>query len=231
MDFNSVHEQYTKINTLYNRDTRGRIIIGEFSRPEFKYLYDVKWLAFEKVDGTNASIYWDGAEFTFHGKTADANTPLFLLDKLKSLASEEKFSKVFKPTIKEDGSKAPMLVKIYGEGYGNKIGKVGNKYLLDSCGFRVFDIKINNFWLEWNNVLDICEQLGLETVIPYGELTLKEAEEMVIRGFKSTISENGSLNAEGLVLRPLVQLFNRKNERIMVKIKTCDYRKLGITTN
>ena len=58
--------------------------------------------------------------------------------------------------------------------------------------------------------------------------TLEEAEKMVINGFKSPIAENKELDAEGLVLRPTVQLFNRKNERIMVKIKTCDYRKLGI---
>ena len=51
------HQTYTKINTLYKRDTRGNIMLGDFSRPEFSYLYHNKWRAFEKVDGTNMSFY------------------------------------------------------------------------------------------------------------------------------------------------------------------------------
>lgn len=57
-------------------------------------------------------------------------------------------------------------------------------------------------------------------------MTLKEAEEMVRRGFKSPIAENTEYEAEGLVLKPTVQLFNKQGERIIVKIKTVDYRNL-----
>jgi hypothetical protein len=48
---------------------------------------------------------------------------------------------------------------------------------------------------------------------------------IVKNGFKSPIAENVDLNAEGLVLRPLVQFSNRMGERVIVKIKTCDYKK------
>lgn len=57
----------------------------------------------------------------------------------------------------------------------------------------------------------------------FGELTIDEAEEIVKKGFTSRTSDDPTLIAEGLVLRPLVQLFNRRGERIMVKIKYRDY--------
>ena len=40
MNFNEVHQTYTKINTLYKRDEKGNIVIGDFSRPEFEYLFN-----------------------------------------------------------------------------------------------------------------------------------------------------------------------------------------------
>lgn len=222
------HQTYTKINTLYKRDEKGNIIIGDFSLPEFKYLYNNKWLAFEKVDGTNMSFYWDGHEMQIHGKSENASIPSMLMDTMKTILTEEKLSEVFPIKYDENGSEVPFMVRIYGEGYGAKIQKCGGSYIRGGNDFRVFDIKINGFWLDWDNVVDIANKLGLKTVEPFGEMTLEEAEKMVINGFKSPIAENKELDAEGLVLRPTVQLFNRKNERIMVKIKTCDYRKLGI---
>lgn len=228
MDFKLAHETYTKINTLYKRDEKGNIVIGDFSLPEFKYLYNNKWLAFEKVDGTNMSFYWDGHEMQIHGKSENASIPSTLMDTMKTILTKEKLAEVFSIKYDENGKEVPFMVRIYGEGYGAKIQKCGGSYIKGGNDFRVFDIKINGFWLDWDNVVDITNQLGLKTVEPFGEMTLEEAEKMVIGGFKSPIAENKELDAEGLVLRPTVQLFNRKNERIMVKIKTCDYRKLGI---
>lgn len=228
MDFKLTHETYTKINTLYKRDKKGNIVIGDFSLPEFKYLYNNKWLAFEKVDGTNMSFYWDGHEMQIHGKSENDSIPSMLMDTMKTILTEEKLAEVFPIKYDENGNEVPFIVRIYGEGYGAKIQKCGGSYIRGRNDFRVFDIKINGFWLYWDNVVDIANKLGLKTVEPFGEMTLEDAEKMVINGFKSPIAENKELDAEGLVLRPIVQLFNRKNERIMVKIKTCDYRKLGI---
>ena len=222
------HQTYTKINTLYKRDEKGNIVIGDFSLLEFKYLYNNKWLAFEKIDGTNMSFYWDGHEMQIHGKSENSSIPSMLMDTMKNILTEEKLAEVFSIKYDENGNEVPFMMRIYGEGYGDKIQKRGGSYIRGGNDFRVFDIKINGFWLDWNNVVDITKQLGLKTVEPFGEMTLEEAEKMVISGFKSHIAENKELDAEGLVLRPIVQLFNRKNERIMVKIKTRDYRKLGI---
>ena len=116
-----------------------------------------------------------------------------------------------------------MLVIIYGEGYGSKIQKGGGRYISNDVNFRVFDVNIDGWWLELKDVEDIANKLNLEMVVPFGELTIAEAEEMVKAGFTSPIAEDNTLIAEGLVLRPKVQLFNKRGERIMVKIKYRDY--------
>jgi len=217
------HKTYTKINTLYKRDEKGKIMLGDFSRPEFEYLHNLPWIAYEKIDGTNMSYYWDGHTLEIHGKTENASIPPHLYKKMESLVTKEMMEKVFPLKYDEAGNEIPMLVIIYGEGYGSKIQKGGGRYISNDVNFRVFDINIDNWWLELDDVKDICSKLNLEMAVPYGELTIEEAEKMVIKGFKSTISEDETLIAEGLVLRPKVQLFNKRGERIMVKIKYCDY--------
>ena len=87
MNFNDVHITYTKINTLYKRNEKGHTVIGDFSREEFRYLYDNLWRAFEKVDGTNMSIYFDGYETQIHGKSESAQIPKHLLSKMESLVN------------------------------------------------------------------------------------------------------------------------------------------------
>lgn len=219
------HQTYTKINTLYKRDSKGKIMLGEYSRPEFEYLHDVKWRAFLKIDGTNMSYYWDGHVLEIHGKSENADISPKLRAKMESILTAEKMSELFPVKYDEAGNEIPQKVIIYGEGYGVGI-QGGGGYNSKENLFRVFDINIDGWWLEWDDVLDICAKLELETAPYYGEMTIAEAEEMVKPGFKCPISEDPELIAEGLVLRPIVQLFNKRGERIMVKIKYKDYKNL-----
>ena len=225
--FKFEHQKYTKINTLFFRDTKGNLMLDEFSLPHFKYLYNNEWLAFEKVDGTNMSYYWDGHTLEIHGKSEDAQIPRPLLEKMQNILPIEVLKEKFPPKFDENGNEIPFLMIIYGEGYGKGIQKCGGKYIANDVDFTVFDIKIGNWWLEWDAVVDICHNLNLKHVEPFGVMTLGEAEKLVIGGFNSPIAENKELMAEGLVLRPLVQTFTRKGERVMVKIKTKDYKKFS----
>ena len=43
-----------------------------FRDPAFEYLKDLKWQGFEKLDGTNVRIYWDGYRVSTHGRTDNA---------------------------------------------------------------------------------------------------------------------------------------------------------------
>lgn len=223
--FSENHKTYTKINTLYMRGENNNIIIGYFSRPEFEYLYHNLWSCEEKIDGTNVFIFWDGYNIEYHGKTEKSEIPSHLYDKMREVFTIEKLSEIFSIKIDEDGNGQPMSIRIYGEGYGVKIQK-GSNYISNGCNIILFDVEINGLWLERKDVEDIANKLGIRICPQIGVMTLKEAEDIVLRGFKSTIAENKDYDAEGLVCKPVVPLFNRKGERIVVKIKTCDYRRL-----
>lgn len=216
-------KEYQKINTLYKRDMQGtkNIIVGEFSDPSVEILKDLKWEATEKIDGTNISVAWNGEDIEFHGRTENADIPKHLLAKLELIFTTELLNKVFPKTE----SVNDLRVEIFGEGYGCKIQKGGN-YISNDVDFILFDIRINGWWLLRDSLEDIAKQLNINIVPIIGEFTIKEAEELVSKGFKSTIAENKEYEAEGLVLKTKTGLLDRSGKRIIVKIKTVDYKNL-----
>lgn len=219
-------ETYQKINTLYKRDPiTNNIIIGDYSNKEIEYLKDCIFECTEKIDGTNIKVCWDGYNLTFEGKTENASIPKNLLEKLNSLFNVEKMKEVFPIKIDEFGKEIPMSIILYGEGYGYKIQKGGN-YIENDVNFILFDIKIGNWWLERKAYCTIAEQLNIEVVPLIGYFTIPMAEQFVIKGFKSTIANNKNYDAEGLVCKPIHGLLDRSGKRIIVKIKTVDYKNL-----
>ncbi|MEA3445621.1 MAG: RNA ligase family protein, partial [Bacteroidota bacterium] len=86
-----------------------------------------------------------------------------------------------------------------------------------------FDCRIENWWLQRESIEDIAKQLEIGIVPIIGRGTLLEAVEYCKAGYKSTIAENKNYDAEGLVLKPKVELFNRKGERVISKIKYKDF--------
>jgi hypothetical protein len=119
----------------------------------------------------------------------------------------------------------PMLYTIYGEGYGAKIQKAGGNYLSQGNGFIVFDVKVDDLYLLASARDEIAEKLGAPVVPFIGMMTLDEAIQFVREGFKSRIAENKDFMAEGLVIRNELGLKTRRGERIITKIKTCDFQK------
>jgi hypothetical protein len=223
------HVTYNKIHTLYKRyengDLKGCIIIGDYSCNEVGYLRDLKWECTEKIDGTNVFWFFDGKSIELHGKTSNASIPAHLVKKMSELVSVEKLKEIFPLQKDEEGNEKPLSVRIYGEGYGMKIQKGGN-YISNDCNVILFDISINGIWLNRASVEEIAEKLNLKVVPIIGYMTIHEAEEMVKNGFKSTIAENKDYYAEGLVCKPMLQLFDKQHKRIICKIKTCDYIQL-----
>lgn len=215
-------KEYHKINTLYKRDeVTKKIIPGEFSMPEFEYLYSNRWLCTEKLDGTNIRIIWDGIQVRFGGKTDTSQIPMQLLAVLQDLFPDDKMRKAFGPEETE-GLKPGHEVCLYGEGIGFNIqSKVGKLYIPDSHTFVLFDVKIGDWWLEWKNVVDVAQKLNIKHVPVVGEAALDAMISKVRSGFPSLFNSNAP--AEGIVARPLVDLFNRKGERIVVKLKTKDF--------
>jgi hypothetical protein len=119
----------------------------------------------------------------------------------------------------------PQRYTIYGEGYGAKIQKAGGNYLSQSNGFIVFDVKVDDIYLLCSARDEIAQKLGAPVVPFIGMMTLDEAIQYVRTGFKSRIAENKDFMAEGLVIRNELGLKTRRGERIITKLKTCDFQK------
>jgi hypothetical protein len=222
---------YPKINGLYKRDEKGRIIEGDYSRPEFAYLRDLPWLWLEKVDGCSMRLIFDGTE-SFDvaperyvaGRTDNAQIPPKLLQACANILRDSPFSAVFPDAAPDDENR----VVLYGEGYGAGIQKGGGNYRPDQ-GFVLFDCRVGPWWLSRANVEDVAAKLGIDVVplVNFGtthgdSAPIDVAESFVVNDWIKS-AWPGVERPEGLVGRPTVPLFDNKGERITVKIKWRDY--------
>lgn len=130
-----------------------------------------------------------------------------------------------------DINRVPKMYTIYGEGYGAKIQACGSQYLKDSNKVIGFDVKVtsNNgdeLYLLNKNRDEIMNKMGMPIVPTIGYFTIQEAIDYVKRGFVSHVAENNkAFIAEGLVCKSPVGLKNRQGQRIIFKVKTCDWNK------
>ena len=123
-------------------------------------------------------------------------------------------------------------VYIYGEFFGKKI-QAGGNYDKDKNRFSIFDICVQGWWIPIDMLNDYAAKLGF-TVAPYiGQMTIPEAEQMVMKGFKTRVPDvsNPDYLEEGIVARPVVPIRDPRGKRIIVKIKTCDYNDLKNAIN
>ena len=203
--------EYVKIHTAFKRDDRKVIIPGDWTLPEFAYLADNPWRWTEKIDGTNIRLRWNGIKLTIGGRTDTAQVPARLVAALSPLSDPGLWRSVF-PDADD--------VTVYGEGYGAKI-QSGGMYRPDQA-LIVFDVRIGGWWLMDDAVADVAGKLGLEVVPPVlPGVSLADAWEVIKAGTLRSRWEGARI--EGIVGRPAVDLFTRKGERIIVKLKARDW--------
>lgn len=209
-------KEYHKIQTVFHRSPESNfknLMEGQWSLPEFEALKDIDWIWTEKIDGTNIRIMWDGDTVRFGGKSDNAQIPTFLLSVLQDTFTAEKMAASFPDATS---------VCLYGEGYGARIQKGGN-YMKDRAGFILFDCKVDSWWLTRDSIEDIANKLSI-SIVPIIKIgSLLDAVEFCKSGYKSTIAENHNYDAEGLVMKPKVELFNRNGQRVITKIKYKDF--------
>jgi hypothetical protein len=120
-------------------------------------------------------------------------------------------------------------IYIYGEFFGKKI-QAGGNYDKDKNRFSIFDICVQGWWVPIDILNEYAKKLGLD-IAPYiGQMTIEEAEKMVMKGFKTRVPDvsNPDYLEEGIVARPIVPIKDPRGRRIIVKIKTCDYNDLKV---
>ena len=205
-------KEYHKIETLYDRDEKThKVIVGQWRLPEFGYLANNSWLFTEKVDGTNVRVMWDGENVKFGGRSDSAQMHVPLFNVLTEMFTPEKLAEVFPDATP---------VCLYGEGYGARIQKGGGNYKPDGVDFALFDVLVDKWWLKWSDVQDVGKKLQVVVVPVIGSGGLLDATAVVRAGIQS---KWGDFQAEGLVLRPQVDLFTRSGERVIAKLKTRDF--------
>ncbi|MCP4403092.1 MAG: hypothetical protein GY801_38020 [bacterium] len=204
--------EYHKIQTVYLRDpenTYKTLLEGQFAIPAFEYLKNNTWVFTEKVDGTNIRVTWNGESVEFAGKTDRADIPKRLREKLHEMFAPDAFSAWDVPAL-----------TLYGEGYGARIQKGGGSYIPDGCSFILFDVMIGGLWLERHNVEDIAHKLEIQVVPIVGQGTLFDAVDMVKSGYESRLRKTPP---EGMVMRPEVEMLDRRGMRIISKVKIHDF--------
>jgi hypothetical protein len=210
-------EEYHKIETLFERDKQ-TFTVDPTKLKSLVLGTITKWDVTEKIDGTNVRVMLSGGgegKVSFGGRTNNAQMPGDLIAHLIDKFSEGKMREVL--WIDQT---PPSSVVLYGEGYGAGIQKIGGLYRPDKS-FILFDVLVaGKYWLDQEDVASIAARLDVP-VVPYlGRMTLDEIVDFVKYPFPSKI---GTAPAEGIVARPIEPLFDKRGNRIIIKLKTKDF--------
>jgi hypothetical protein len=212
--------EYHKIDTLFERD--GKFVV-DTAQPRHPVIATIReWDVTEKVDGTNIRVMMsESGDVTYGGRTDNAQIPADLIQYLIQTFTPSKMVAAFT----REGEPLPSVV-LYGEGYGAGIQK-GGAYRKDKS-FRLFDVLVGGrWWLDWQNVCDVANKLDIQPVPYLGRWTLDEIVERVRQGIPSLValgdSGTPSVQAEGIVARPIETLFDKRGKRLIIKLKTKDF--------
>ena len=206
--------EYPKIQTLFERDKSSFLVDpSKLKAPVLGTIHE--WNVTEKIDGTNIRIMLSvTGEVSFGGRTNAAMIPADLVQSLIQIFQQDRLKSV----MWRDGEPAEAV--LYGEGYGRGIQKNGGLYRIDK-GFILFDVLVGGkWWLERDAVEDIARGLAIDAVPDMGIMSIPEIVELVRTPFRSSL---GNATAEGIVARPIATLFDRRMERVIIKLKTKDF--------
>lgn len=172
----------------------------------------MKFWASEKIDGTSVGIKWDGERISFIGHTDKSQFNPRYLEYLQNRFGTPEFESCVEMIF---GDKPAI---IYGEG----ISKDYNvHYGFPEGEFIMYDIQFDNGkFAERDVVYEVASKLDIK--MPFeARMTLDEAIEYVKARPQSVL--NSEYKMEGLVLRPMVELYLNNGERVITKIKVKDF--------
>lgn len=212
---------YPKIETLFERDTKTFKVDPErIRRPEFALVDSTAWMFTEKVDGTNIRIRVDSeGNVTYGGRTSSAQLPSNLVEVLNEQFAKD--SETVAKIVYNIKSHGIETLTLFGEGYGPKIQKGGGNYR-EVPGFIGFDILVDNqTWLQPEAAFLSFNEYQIDHV-PILDWSLSDAIRNVVTGFPSTLTDRIP-ECEGIVARPLMNLYDQRGNRVMWKLKTTDF--------
>jgi hypothetical protein len=203
---NSQHGQFEMLQEIADR-----------IKPELEKMFPKESAKFAPVKGSDNKVqYYDSYVDNGADEDSDVYDTFFVPKEEKVSLGEQIFWGV---KVEE------VPVYIYGEYFGQGVQKCGSRYY-DHNDFAVFDINAQGWWVP-KDVRDVwCKGLSLKTVPFIGIDTISGFESKVIDGFTTRVEgvKDPSLIEEGIVCRPVIPVRDSRNNRIIVKIKYCDYK-------
>jgi len=192
---------YMHINNLYK----------DITVLNFKEVY-----ALEKIHGTSAHIKFEIRDDIPYLKYFSGGAKH---DTFVELFNEEELIKLFTDLGYDN-------IVVFGEAYGGKMQGMKDTYG-DKLKFIVFDVSINNTWLNVPNAEEIANKLGLEFVAyEKCDTSLETLDRERDRPSRQAV-RNGiekERMAEGIVIRPLEEMFKKNGARVICKHKREEFR-------
>lgn len=185
--------------------------------------------ALEKIHGTSAHVSIGVARDAQDALVLEADgTPKVEVGFYAGGASHDAFVKLFDvESLKSRFLALGMMTKIivHGEAYGGKMQGMSKTYGKD-LKFVAFDVKVGEHWLDVPNAEDVTVKLGLEFV-PYNKVSTDTEVLNAQRDLPSRQAvRNGILEpqiAEGVVLRPPIEVMTKSGARICAKHKRPEF--------
>ena len=81
--------------------------------------------------------------------------------------------------------------------------------------------------MDYDTIIEIAGKLGIKYAPDLGLMTLEEIIEKVKVGVPSVFAKENTradVEAEGVVARPIETLFDKRMNRVIIKIKSVDFR-------
>jgi hypothetical protein len=187
---------YPSIESVWvrNPDFRKFPPYGQLRHPAHQYIST--WLLTEKVDGQNIRVCISKGNIEVN-KRRISPVEQDILDTVYA---------VFLPVMK-DLSKEFEEIIFFGE------------YEKKKKSFRIFDIQINNIWLNWTSLLDICGRYSLPRVRLVSVLHVPPTTHgNTIPKFHEELMLHTGYSMEGVVARPPQTILDNQGNRIMWKL-------------
>ncbi len=203
--------QKIKAPFLRNGPNERLIDVTKPSMDWVEYLKDTSFWCSEKIDGTSVGIKWDGDKVSFVGHTDKSEFCPRYLEYLQNRFGTPEFESCLEGIFGENP------ITIYGEG----ISKDYNvDYGFPDGEFIMYDLQFpNGKFSNRENLKNLAEKLEMKTP-DESQMTLNEAIEFVKTRPNSKLNSNYKM--EGLVLRPLIELYTLEG-RIITKVKVKDF--------
>ena len=229
MELNS---KYPKIQTLYKRDNNGKIVVGEYSMPEFETVK--AWRVEEKIDGTDIRIGYHDGKISIKGRTDKAD--LYSLLGMRGMRMLGDVANGIIDTLISLGLENESLT-FYGEAFGGKVQpKVGQLYAPDEIRFCLFDVyqSRQGWWDIWSleAFIQTCwDDHDIHDIWSPPTVGLPVREPMQIDEIVKTVKSKPCSRIsdlpqtiEGIIARPLdAMVYNPRGERVMFKLKVKDF--------